>query len=202
MRLQNVFGARMRTVVAGGALIALASAGTAVAVGQITSTDIKDGTIQTRDLTKNNFARFTSTESVVSGVTPVSTVAGFNSQRVVAVAANVQVPLTTIVLDKGTWKISGSGQFWHMGPGTPSGADYGVISVAGLENGFLNSYTADVPDGGGNAAQTAFSGTLTITANDTPVVIQGSFTGGNAGQAGASVTATQYVYVAQFSHGH
>ena len=38
-------------------------------------------------------------------------------------------------------------------------------------------------------------------ANDTPIVITGAFTGGNSGQAGVTVSATQYVYVKQFKNG-
>ena len=75
------------------------------------------------------------------------------------------------------------------------------MTVPGLQSGFSVNYTADVPDGGQNAAQVAFSGTIKITANDTPIVITGSFTGGNVGQAGVSVDATQYVYVKQFKNG-
>ena len=71
------------------------------------------------------------------------------------------------------------------------------MTVPGLLDGFGKAYTADVPDGGANAAQTSFSGTIKITANDTPVVISGAFTHGNSGEAGVSVQATQYVYVPQ-----
>ena len=75
------------------------------------------------------------------------------------------------------------------------------MTIPGLLDGFGKGYTADVPDGGGNAAQAAFGGTIKITANDTPVVITGSFTNGNTGEAGVSVQATQYVYVKQFKNG-
>ena len=93
----------------------------------------------------------------------------------------------TLVLDKGTWQIDGVAQFWHLGAGVVNAPDYGVVTVPGLQDGFGTNYTADVPDGGSNAAQAAFHGTIKITANDTPIVITGSFTGGNAGQAGVSV---------------
>ena len=75
------------------------------------------------------------------------------------------------------------------------------MTVPGLQDGFGANFTADVPDGGSNAAQVSFNGTIKITANDTPVVITGSFTGSNTGQAGVSVQATQYVYVKQFHGG-
>jgi hypothetical protein len=188
-------------------VIALLGTGTAVAAGQIgsdgiknnsvTSYDIKDGTIQTRDLTTNNFARFTSTETVVSGTTPVSTDPALAGARVVEVAADTETPLVTIVLDEGTWKIDGTAQFWHVNGPAPAGADYGVVTIPGLQDGFNKAYTADVPDGGGNAAQTSFSGTIKITANDTPVTLTGAFTSGNSGEAGVTVQATQYVYKAQ-----
>ena len=79
--------------------------------------------------------------------------------------------------------------------------DYGVVTIPGFQGGFGTNYTADVPDGGANGAQTAFHGTIKITANDTPIVITGAFTGGNSGQAGVTVSATQYVYVKQFKNG-
>src|ERR1700712_4419869 len=85
--LSGVTGRGVRTVALGAAALALTAGGTAVAVGQITSSDIKDGTIQTRDLTKNDFGRFTGTENVVSGITPISTVAAYSSARVVDVPA-------------------------------------------------------------------------------------------------------------------
>jgi len=187
-------------LVAAGAIAALAGTGASVAAGQITSAQIKDGTIQTADLTKNNFARFTSTENVVSATTPVSSDPSFAGARVVAVGSP-NTPLVTLVLDKGTWKISGTAQFWHKGGPAPSDPDYGTVTVPGLQDGFSANYTADVPDGGSNAAQVSFNGTIKITANDTPVVITGSFTGSNTGQAGVSVQATQYVYVKQFHGG-
>jgi hypothetical protein len=188
---------KVAAMAAGGAICAIIGATGAVAVGQVTSAGIKDGTIQTRDLTKNNFARFTSTESVVTGVTPASTVAAYSGAHVVDVpAGTTPTTLTSITLNKGTWKISGVAQFWHLPPSpAPTGTDYGLVTVNGLANGFTTNYTSDVPDGGSNAAQVSFSGTVTVTADNTPVVVGGQFTGGNTGQAGASITATQYVYV-------
>jgi hypothetical protein len=192
---------KLSHLVAAGAIAALAGTGASVAAGQITSAQIKDGTIQTADLTKNNFARFTSTENVVSATTPVSSDPNLAGARVVAVGSP-NTPLVTLVLDKGTWKISGTAQFWHKGGGpAPSDPDYGTVTVPGLQDGFGANFTADVPDGGSNAAQVSFNGTIKITANDTPVVITGSFTGSNTGQAGVSVQATQYVYVKQFHGG-
>ena len=192
---------KLSHLVATGAIAALAGTGASVAASQITSAQIKDGTIQTADLTKNNFARFTSTENVVIATTPVSSDPSFAGARVVAVGSP-NTPLVTLVLDKGTWKISGTAQFWHKGGGpAPGDPDYGTVTVPGLQDGFGANYTADVPDGGSNAAQVSFNGTVKITANDTPVVITGSFTGSNTGQAGVSVQATQYVYVKQFHGG-
>ncbi len=192
---------KLSHLVAAGAIAALAGTGASVAAGQITSAQIKDGTIQTADLTKNNFARFTSTENVVSATTPVSSDPNLAGARVVAVGSP-NTPLVTLVLDKGTWKISGTAQFWHKGGGpAPSDPDYGTVTVPGLQDGFGANFTADVPDGGSNAAQVSFNGTIKITSNDTPVVITGSFTGSNTGQAGVSVQATQYVYVKQFHGG-
>jgi len=201
MKLSTLVRGRVGTVVVAGAVAALAGTGASVAAGQITSAQIKDGTIQTADLTKNNFAKFTSTENVVSATTPVSTDPSFSGARVVAVSAAGNTPLATLVLDKGTWQLNGTAQFWHKGPGAPSGADFGVLTVPGLQDGFGTNWTGDVPDGGANAAQVSFNGTIKITANDTPVVITGSFTGGNSGQAGVSVQATQYVYVKLFHGG-
>ncbi|HCB05649.1 MAG TPA: hypothetical protein PLZ93_18235 [Nocardioides sp.] len=201
MKLSSLVRGKVGTVLAVGAIAVVAGTGASVAAGHITSADIKDGTIQTRDLTKNNFARFTSTETVVTAQTPVSTTPAHNGQRVVNVADTGTTPLATIVLDKGTWKIDGVAQFWHLAGPAPSGVDFGVVTVPGLQSGFGTNWTAEVPDGGANAAQTAFSGTIKITANDTPVVISGAFTGNNSGQAGVSVEATQYEYVKQFSGG-
>ncbi len=199
MTLSNLVRGQAGAVVAVVAVAALAGTGASVAAGKITSAQIKDGTIQTRDLTKNNFARFTATENVVSATTPVSTVPAFNGNRVVAVSGNT--PLVTLVLDKGTWQLSGTAQFWHLGGPAPSDPDYGMVTIPGLQDGFGTNWSGDVPDGGNNAAQVSFNGTIKITTNDTPVVITGSFTGGNTGQAGVSVQATQYVYVKQFKHG-
>ena len=192
---------RPAATVAGIAVVAtLAGAGGAVAAKQITSAQIKDGTIQTRDLTKNNFARFTSTENVVTAMTPVSGVPAHGGERIVDVNA-ANTPLVTIVLDKGTWKIDGIAQFWHKGGPAPVNPDYGIVNVPGLQAGFATATTADVPDGSANYAQAAFAGTITITSNDTPIVITGSFTGGNTGQAGVYVEATQYKYVKLFKGG-
>jgi hypothetical protein len=200
MNLTHLVRGRVGAVIAVGAIAAFAGAGTSVAAGHITSAQIKDGTIQTGDLTKNNFARFTSTENVVSATTPVSAVPAYAGARIVDVNA-ANTPLVTIVLDKGTWKISGEAQFWHIGPAVVNSPDYGIVNVPGLQSGFGTNWTADVPDGGVNAGQTSFSGTIKITANDTPIVITGSFTGGNTGQAGVAVQATQYEYVKLFSGG-
>jgi hypothetical protein len=191
---------KVGALVAVGVIAAVAGTGASVAAGHITSAQIKDGTIQTRDLTKNNFARFTATENVVSATTPVSTVPAYGGARVVPVNA-ANTPLATLVLDKGTWKITGTAQFFHIGPPVPADPDYGVVTVPGLQEGFARNWTGDVPDGGSNAAQVSFNGTIRILANDTPVVITGEFTGANTGQAGVSVQATQYQYVKLFNGG-
>jgi hypothetical protein len=201
MRIRKMLSSKVVTFAAGGAVVAVVAAGSAYAAGQITSAQIKDGTIQTRDLTANNFARFTATENVVTATTPVNTAPGLNGARVVEVAGTGETPLVTLVLDRGTWKLDGVAQFWHIDGPAPTGADFGVVTIPGLLDGFGKAYTADVPDGGGNAAQTAFGGTIRITADNTPVVITGAFTNDNTGEAGASVTATQYVYVKKFSNG-
>jgi hypothetical protein len=192
---------KVGAVAAVAAVAAIAGTGASVAAGHITSAQIKDGTIQTADLTKNNFAKFTATEKVVNAATPVSTDPSFAGARVVAVPANTQTGLATLVLDKGTWQIDGVAQFWHMGPAAVNAPDYGVVAVPSFQDGFGTNFTADVPDGGANAGQTAFHGTIKITANDTPIVIMGAFTGGNSGQAGVTVSATQYVYVKLFKNG-
>jgi hypothetical protein len=180
---------RTTLFVGGVAALAVFGAGTAVAAKQITSYDIKDGTIQTRDLTKNNFGRFTGTETVVSATT-----AGGK----VPVAAGAETPLVTMVLDKGTWKINGEAQFWHDPQGArPSGLDIGQVTMTGLQDGFGTSFTADVPDDGAHAAQAGLLGTIKVPANDTVVTITGSFTGDNSGLAGVTVQATQYVYAKQ-----
>ncbi|QIG45559.1 hypothetical protein G5V58_24945 [Nocardioides anomalus] len=200
MKLSSLVRGKVGVVVAAAAIAAVAGAGTSVAANQITSAQIKNGTIQTQDLTKNNFARFTSTENVVTAQTPASTVPAYAGARVVDVNA-ANTPLATIVLDKGTWKIDGIGQFWHIGPATVNDPDYGVLNVPSLQGGTGTVWTADVPNGGQNAAQTSFSGTIKVTANDTPITITGSFTGGNTGQAGVYVEATQYEYVKLYSGG-
>lgn len=195
MRIRNIVHSKVGAVAAGAAVVAMVATGSAYAASQITSAQIKDGTIQTRDLTKNNFARFTATGNVVTATTPISTDASLNGARVVEVADTGETPLVTLVLDKGTWKIDGIAQFWHLNGPVSIGTDIGVVTIPGLLDGFGKAYTADVPDGGSNAAQAAFGGTIKITANDTPVTISGSFTNGNTGEAGVSVQATQYVYV-------
>jgi len=200
MKLTQLVRGKVGTVIAVGAIAALAGAGTSVAASKITSEQIKDGTIQTKDLTKNNFAKFTATENVVSATTPVSAVPAYGGARVVAVNG-ANTPLVTLILDKGTWQIRGVAQFWHIGPAPVAAPDYGSVTIPGLLEGFGTNWTPDVPDGGTNAGQTSFGGTIKITANDTPIVITGSFTGGNTGQAGVSVQATQYVYVKQFKNG-
>ena len=203
MQLQNLVRRPAAAVAGVVAVAAVAGAGSAVAAKQITTLDIKNGTIQKQDLTKNNFAKFTGTEDVTNAATPVSGNPAFGGQRVVEVPAAGQTPLATLVLDKGTYQLTGVGQFWHIGANPPAGvADYGVVTVPGLQTGFSANYTADVPDGGANPAQVAFHGTIKITANNTPVVITGSFTGaGNAGQAGVQVSATKYEYVKLFKGG-
>ncbi len=201
MKLTNLVRGKVGATIAVVAIAALAGAGTSVAAGNITSAQIKDGTIQTKDLTKNNFAKFTSTEKVISAATPISAVPAYGGNRVVDVAAAGQTPLVTLVLNKGTWKLNGVAQFWHIGGPAPAGQDLGVVTVPGLQSGFSVNYTADVPDGGANAAQVSFSGTIKITANNTPVVITGNFTAGNVGQAGVSVSATQFEYVKLFKNG-
>jgi hypothetical protein len=201
MRIRNIVHSKLVPVAAGAAVVAMVAAGSAYAATQVTSAQIKDNTIQTRDLTRNNFARFTATGNVVSATTPVNAAPGLGGARVVEVAGTGETPLVTLVLDKGTWKIDGVAQFWHINGPAPTGADFGVVTIPGLLDGFGKAYTADVPDGGGNAAQTSFGGTIKITENNTPVVITGSFTNDNTGEAGVSVQATQYVYVKQFSHG-
>lgn len=195
MRIRNILTGKVAAFAAGGAVVAMVAAGSAYAAGQITSAQIKDGTIQTRDLTPNNFGRFTATEKVVTATTAINPAPALGGARVVEVADTGETPLAMLVLDRGTWKINGTAQFWHINGPAPSGGDLGVVSIPGLLDGFSKAYTADVPDGGGNAAQTSFNGTIKIAADNTPVIISGSFTNGNSGEAGASVTATQYVFV-------
>jgi uncharacterized protein YPO0396 len=201
MQLKSLVNAKVATLAVAGLLVAGgAGAGTAVAAKQITTNDIKDGTIQTRDLTKNNFARFTSTETVVTSDTPVSADPALGGARVVALTPNAETNLATITLNKGTWKLTGTAQFWHKNGAGQDG--YGRVTVPGLQSGQATSYSGVVPNGGQNAAQTQFQGTIKITQNNTPVVITGSISGNTpAGQAGVSVTATQYEYVKLFSGG-
>jgi len=202
MKLSNLVRGRAGTVIAVAAIAAVAGTGASVAAGNITSAQIKDGTIQTKDLTKNNFAKFTSTENVVTATTPISANPAYAGARVVDVAATGQTPLVTLVLNKGTWKLDGVAQFFHLAGPAPAGADLGIVTVPGLQTGFGTNFTADIPNGGNNAAQTDFGGTIKITANNTPVVITGAIAGGDTGQAGVSVTATQYEYVKLFKGGN
>jgi hypothetical protein len=200
MKLKSLVNAKVATLAAAGLIVAGAGTGVAVAANQITSAQIKDGTIQTRDLTKNNFARFTSTETVVTSDTPVATDPALGGARVVSLGAG-ETNLATITLNKGTWKLTGTAQFWHKNGAGQDG--YGRVTVPGMQSGQATSYSGVVPNGGQNAAQTQFQGTIKITQNNTPVVITGSISGENAaGQAGVSVTATQYEYVKLFSGGN
>lgn len=203
MIFRNLVNGKLGAIVAAVIVTTLASTTAAVAAGHlITSAQIKDGTIQTRDLTLNNWARFTATENVVTAETPVSTNPAHNGARVVEVGPTGETHLATLVLNKGTWKITGTAQFWHPTP--PAGSpvtDYGQVTVPGLRTGMSTHVTGDVPDGGSNPAETAFQGTITISANNTPVVISGSFTSNTSGTAGAYVQATQYDYVKLFHDG-
>jgi hypothetical protein len=207
-KTRRLLGSRVRAVAVGASVLALVGAGSAVAAahigsddiinGSVKSVDVKDGTLQTRDLTTNNFNRFTRTENVVSATTPPSTNPAYSGAKVVDVPGPGPTTLVTVVLDQGTWELDVTAQFWHMGTSTPgSPSDLGVATIAGLQDGFGTGYTADVPDGGGNAAQVSMSGTIKIAANNTAVLVQGSFTGAGTGQAGASVQATQIAYVKQ-----
>ena len=74
MNLSSLVRGKAGAVVAVVAVAALAGAGGSVAASKITSAQIKDGTIQTRDLTKNNFARFTATENARRIIMPVEKV--------------------------------------------------------------------------------------------------------------------------------
>lgn len=202
MNVKSVFNKKAAAVVGVVAIAASAGTGASVAAKQITTNDIKDGTIQTRDLTKNNFAKFTSTEAVFNAETPISANPAYAGARVVDVAAAGTTPLVTLVLDKGTYKLTGTAQFWHIGGAAPAAdTDYGVVTIPGLQTGFAKQVTADVPEGGVNPAQVTLNGTIKITANNTPVVISGNFTGAREGQAGVSVSATRYEYVKLFKGG-
>ena len=103
MNVKSVFNKKAAAVVGVVAIAATAGTGASVAAKQITTNQIKDGTIQTKDLTKNNFAKFTSTEAVFNAETPISANPAYAGARVVDVNANG----TTLVLDKGTYKLSG-----------------------------------------------------------------------------------------------
>ena len=210
MNVKSVFNKKAAAVVGVVAIAATAGTGASVAAKQITTNQIKDGTIQTKDLTKNNFAKFTSTEAVFNAETPISANPAYAGARVVDVNANGTTPLVTLVLDKGTYKLSGTAQFWHIGGGVPGGAgdngeasptDIGVVTVPGLQTGFAQQVTGDIPNGGVNPAQVTLNGTIKITANNTPVVISGNFTANGTGQAGVSVSATRYEYVKLFKGG-
>ena len=202
MKLSSLVRGKVGTVAAVGAVAAIAGTGASVAAGQITSAQIKDGTIQTGDLTKNNFAQVHRHRERRQRDD-----AGQHRPGVRAGPAWSRCPPTprpgwrrwcsTRARGRSTaWPSSGT---WVRA--RPTGADYGVVTIPGFQGGFGTNFTADVPDGGSNAAQTAFHGTIKITANDTPIVITGAFTGSNTGQAGVTVSATQYVYVKQFKNG-
>jgi hypothetical protein len=92
---RNLVSGKPAAIVAAVVVASLASTGAAVAAGHITSAQIKDGTNQTRDLTLNNWARFTATENVVTAETPVSTNPANNGARVVDVAATGDTHLAT-----------------------------------------------------------------------------------------------------------
>lgn len=201
MNFKNIVHGKVGAIAAVALVAGLAGTGASVAAANITSLQVKNGSLQKQDLTKNNFAKFTGTEDVAIGQTPPSTVPAYAGARVIEVAATGQTPLVTIVLDKGTYKLEGSAQFWHIGGPATTNPNLGVVNIPGLQSGYTNSYTAEVPPGGVNPAQVAIAGTVKITANNTPVVIFGSFTGGNVGQAGVSVTATKYEYVKLFKNG-
>jgi hypothetical protein len=205
MKLKSIVNAKVGTIAAAALIAAAAGTGASVAAGQITSAQIKDGTIQTGDLTKNNFARFTATENVVNADTPVSTDPALGGARLVNVGANADAGLVTIVLNRGTWKLSGTAQFFHPTPGgvpTPADAtDIGVVTVPALQSGLSKNFTGDIPNGGVNGAQVSFGGTVKITADNTPITITGAFTAGGSGTATASVSATQYEYVKLFKGG-
>jgi hypothetical protein len=210
VKLNQILRSRVGAVALGTVVLAtVGGAGASVAAAQIngssiknntiTSTKIKDGTIQKRDLTVKNFKKFTETTPYKTAMTPPNTTnPSYNGAPVVNVApaadAAARTTLTTIALEKGVWELSATAQFWHLGGATPTGADLGVLSfsVAGT-NALPTFFTGDIPDGGENAAQT--SGTVIVDLPaDTTVVVQGAIRSDVAGQAGASVVATQVGY--------
>ena len=192
---------KVGTVAAVAAVAAIAGTGASVAAGQITSAQIKDGTIQTGDLTKNNFARFTATENVVNATTPVSADPAFAGARVVAVPANTQAGLATLVLDKGTWQIDGVAQFWHMGPGALTGAGLRGRDRPRLPGRLRHQLHRRRP---GRRQQRRPDGVPRHHQDHCQRHADrdhGRLHGRQPGQAGVTVSATQYVYVKLFKNG-
>lgn len=211
MKIKNPLDSRLTSVATGVALLAVLGAGSAYAAGQIgsdgirnntiTSKDIKNGTIQKQDLTANNFRKFTETSTVITAITPVSGNPAFGGRNVVPVtasarngSADVKVPLLVVQLDKGTYNVATTGQFWHLVGGADD-VGYGVLSLSlPGANGYANAVSADIPDNGNNPAQTSSTNVVKIIADNTNVTVLGAIRGDRNGQAGASVVITKVAF--------
>lgn len=253
----NLIKSRLGAVAVGATIIAVVGGGSAVAASQITSAQIKDQTIRSRDIAtagvgtseirdgnvnvrdlssqtkgyindhggkdgapgskgdtgpagsagangSNGAKGDTGMAQVTTHITdPNSTLGGLNVVPVPGQtgARDTDTTLLTFTLNKGTYLINGTAQFFHFVSTGTDGVDYGVISL--LVSGRTDrgtAFTADIPGDGTNGAQTNANTYLTIPSDNTTLKVVGSIRpegNGNGphisepGQAGAQVIVTQ-----------
>lgn len=214
MRLRNhtttATGSRFRSpaagIVAGAGALTLVASG-AYAAGEIgsrdiendsiRSADVRDDTLQQRDLSAGTKAALLRSETQTF-LTDPSTIPVFGGLPVAEVPASPkngsddsETPLLTFELDKGTYVIDGTAQFFHFVPGDDS-EDFGLVSLlveGSDEQG--TAFTPDIPNDGNNGAQTNATSVVTIPEDDTVLTVVGTIRGERAGQAGAQVVTTK-----------
>lgn len=227
MRFKKILNGRRATVLTAALLLVVAGSGTTFAAQLITSADIKDKTIQRKDL-KNHIVNTDKLKTGgvqygdlsdgaksklqgktgpagpagpvgPSGVIATSTAitapnAAYGGINVVNVPASPalgqndsRTPLVSVVLNRGTYHLTATAQFFHF-PAGAAADDYGVVSTN------LNGqpqpgigFTSDIPSDGANGAQTTVATIVTISADNTTMTLVGSIRGATAGQAGAQV---------------
>jgi hypothetical protein len=227
VRFKQMLNSRRATLLIAAILLVGATSGTTFAAQLITSADIKDKTIQRKDLknhivntdklktggvqygdlsdgAKDKLKGKTGPAGPVgpagpSGVIATSTAitapnAAYGGLNVVAVPASPalgqndsRTPLVSVVLNRGTYHLTATAQFFHF-PAGAAAVDYGVVSTN--VNGQPQpgtGWTSDIPNDGSNAGQTTVASIVTISADNTTVTLVGSIRGATAGQAGAQV---------------
>jgi len=219
MGVNNPLKGRTRAVVAGTAVLALAGGSAAFAAGQIgsggirdnsiRSIDVKNKSLQARDLTPNARAKLKGQRGpagppgqslVADKITPPN--AGFGGINVVAVPS---LPISSggpsssqgaelwepIELGAGTYLVTTTTQFFDFDPSPSPDEDYGVarLFLEGAELG--ESWTPVVPDDANNAAQAGGSIVVTVPAGGGTLSGRAALRGGDDGHAGGNVIVTE-----------